>query len=336
MKKQIMTVLAVKMILCLVIFISSCSESPRYYVALGDSVSAGFGLIPEEESYPAVLYGLLENDGFVDDYFNMAVSGYTTTMLLDYLNNFNDEELKILKNSHIITLNIGGNNLVVPFLNYISDLNITPVSDNIRSRIENIVLRSINLIYGVRLRGGSFIYDSVFGRTMLNDLVSSIGAILTRFGNEEMAANLHELYSILGGTLPPELRNEMEKGIQTFSDEFVEIISWLKINAPKATIIVNTIYNPIPREAFGESLGLSIATNMLIESMNYIIIRESLSGDFLVTDIYKHLSNRLDMMLFNFNPQAGNLSMDIIHPNAEGQKLIAELNYETLMQSILR
>jgi len=329
MKKQISIIFTVILIFILAAIIPSCSKPPRYYIALGDSVSAGYGL-KQEESHPAIFFDLLKNDGYVDNYANMAVSGYTTTMLLEYLNNLSSDELGILKNARVITLNIGGNNIAKPFLNYVSDNNLTSVDDNLRARIESVVLRSLNIIYGTSLRGGSII-DSSFGRAIINDVITTVGRIITRFGNEGLASNLLELSLILRGSLSPQLQDELEKGVQAFIDEFKEIIAWLKRNAPKATIIVNTIYNPIPQEVLGDSFGISVVTNNLIESMNNVIIQESKSSGFLVTDTYKYLSYQLDMMFFNLNPYAGNLSLDLIHPNVEGQQLIAKLNYETFL-----
>ena len=332
MLKQIRIILSVIIILCLTFLISSCPYASRYYVALGDSVSAGYGLTSNDESYPAILYNLLKKDGYANNYENMSVNGYTTTMLLEQLNNLDNEEMRILGNAQIITLNIGGNNLVVPFFNYLSKYKITYGIDEIRPRIESIIRNALNLIYGVRSRGQIFNPNPDLSRAIINDIVSRINAVIERYGNEEVTSNLKAISSILKGSFSAELNYELEKGVNAFTNEFKDIIIWLKINAPKATIIVNTVYNPIPQEILGESLEIYSITNKLIESMNNIIILESQSSGFNVTDTYNYLSSELDMMIFNLNPYEGNLSLDLIHPNADGHKRIAELNYEVFKQ----
>ncbi|MCL2412268.1 MAG: SGNH/GDSL hydrolase family protein [Treponema sp.] len=298
MKVQIKTILTISAILLLSFFIFSCKELPRYYVALGDSVSAGFGLTSDEKNHPEIFFSFLENDGYVDYFANMAVSGFTTTMLLDLLNNLDNEELQILRNAQIVTLNIGGNNLIVPFVNYVSRFRPAPVSGDILSVIEDLVSRALRLL------------------------------------SNGFTSSFDEISSILRGSFSPELQSELDKGVRIFSEEFAEIIEWLNRKAPRATVIVNTIYNPIPQEVFGVSLEISNIVNMLIESMNNIIIQKSNTRGFIVTDLYSQLSYRLDMMIFNLNPFAGPMSLDIIHPNAAGQRLIAELNYETFRNSL--
>ena len=156
-------------------------------------------------------------------------------------------------------------------------------------------------------------------------MIVGTGNIIT--GTGEIISGSPDAFSTFNGSFSPALKENLEIGVQTFSYEFIEIISWLKENAPKATILVNTVYSPIPREILGASLEFSIAVDHLIKSMNSTIIRESKRG-YLVIDTYTHLSN-IDMMRFNINPTARDLSLDIIHPNATGHNLIAQLNHQT-------
>ena len=285
MKKSIKYVLAIKLIICLTILLTSCQEEPKNnFIALGDSVAYGYGLSLQEESYPAIFYSMLENEEAFDNYYNLAVNGFTTTKLLEYLNNISTKELNDLKNARIVTLNIGGNNVLVPFMNYLSNLQAVTGMENIIS------------------------------------------------GTSDILEGYLDIIDIIYGSFSPELTDELEKGITAFSDEFKEIITWIEKNAPKATIIVNTVYNPVPPEVLMSSIEISIIANMLVESMNNIIIQESKSRRYLVSDIYANLSNQLDMMIFNINPFIGDISFDIVHPNADGHRIIAQLNYETFMQ----
>ena len=61
--------------------------------------------------------------------------------------------------------------------------------------------------------------------------------------------------------------------------------------------------------------------------MNKIIIEESETSGYSIIDIYSNLTNKIDMMNFNLDSSLGEISFDI-HPNAEGHKLIAQLNYD--------
>jgi len=333
MKKLLKLVL----IICLTILITACSNPPRNFVALGDSVADGFGLSSQEESYPALLFNMLENEGFVDNYSNLAVSGFTSTMLLEYLNNIEKDELKKLKKAQIVTLNIGGNNVLVPFIEHISNLQITAGVENVKSGAEGVASGTRDFFSGIVSGVRSIFNDQEVDTSAIekvksgfDDLLAGLGNILT--GTGEIITGYLDLLDIFFGSFSPELKDELEKGIQAFSEEFNEIITWIEKKAPKATIIVNTIYNPVPQEVLNTSVEISIIANLLVETMNGIIINESKSGRYLVTDVYTNLSEQLDMMLFNINPFFGDLSFDVVHPNTEGHRLIAELNYETFKQ----
>ena len=337
MRNTIRLALAVKLVFCLIILITSCSDEPRYYIAFGDSVSSGYGLASPEESHPAIFFSLLKQEGYVDNFVNMAVCGFTTSMLLDLLNNMDDSNLQVIRNAHIITLNIGGNNLLAPFSYYWSNLRVVSGIDNIILGTGGIIAGTLDIISGVRTGIENIISDLEENRppapiviSGVGDVIAGAGTIITGAG--EIISGSTDVFSILFGSFSPELSDKLEKGLQTFSDEFKEIISWIQRRAPNATIIVNTVYNPIPPEVLRASLAISIAANVLVESMNSIIIQESKARGYLVTDIYTHFSNQLNMMQFNINPSAGSLSFDIIHPNADGHNLIAQLNYETLKQ----
>jgi len=276
---------------------------------------------------------LLKNEGYVDNYANMAVDGFTTTMLLEFLHGLDNDDLRIIRNARIITLNIGGNNFLQPFLSYLSSPRVASSASIIREGAGDILSGAWGVVSGVR----NIMPDSGFSTSGIADALSGAGDILagTRsiiIGSEEIISRYLNLFSTFTGSFSPELRAEMNKAIQIFSDEFDEIIAWLRTNAPKATIIANTVYNPFPQEILRASLEISNVSNALVESMNSVIVGKSESSKILVTDIHTYLSNQLSLMKFNLNPLAGSLSFDIIHPNAEGHNLIAQLNFATFMR----
>jgi len=91
----------------LIVFVSaSCfagETPPHIYIALGDSVSSGYGLpgyiASPQGKHPSLFFEKLKNRGFADSYHNFAITGYTTTNLLNLLNNTGSDE-KMLFHQH--------------------------------------------------------------------------------------------------------------------------------------------------------------------------------------------------------------------------------------------
>jgi len=267
----------------------------------------------------------------VDEYKNKAVSGYTTTMLLDLLRNTDEGMLIYFGKAEIITLNIGGNNILSPFLTYLSDMEAVSGADNLRTGAE--ALSSAWMVIADTVSNSEdtnadeatteiSVGDILSG---IRDVVSGIGDLIT--GGREVASGMPSAISILTGSLSEELDAALEEGVEIFIDEFIQIIEWLENHAPNATIMVNTVYNPIPQEVMGVPIALSNRADELITTMNNVIFSESNVHDFVVVDISPHFDNRLDLMRFNLTTSVDALSFDIIHPNTEGHALIAELQY---------
>ena len=87
------------------------------------------------------------------------------------------------------------------------------------------------------------------------------------------------------------------------------------------------IFNPTPQDILSISVPVSDWANTLVKSMNSTKKSESLVKNFLVTDVYSQFLNKLNLMSFNLNPLSGSLSLDLVHQNAAGHRLIADMNY---------
>jgi len=335
MKKTFEKFTCIVFIVVLSVIFSSCPIRTGNYVALGDSVAAGYGLSPEDR-YTDILYNIIKEEENIVEYINLAVTGYTTTMLLELLNNLRGEELRIISNAKIITLNIGGNNILGPFKNYLSDMQSQIVSgrENIKSGAMDVITGSAGILSKVISRIEDIIENPE--RILdIGDYGSEIGELKTgadnfMSGTREIISGYQGIFSTIDGSFSDELRKELENGVKIFSQEFNSIITLIKKMAPKATIVVNTVYNPIPQEVLRSSVEFSNAADKFIESINNIIVSQSKSRKYLVSDVYPHFTNQINMTNFNLNPYVGNMSLDIVHPNAVGQNLIAQLNYETL------
>jgi len=334
MKSIFKKVLAVILILFLMISVTSCAQTPeiRYYIALGDSVPSGYGLASPEESYPAVFYEMLKTEDYIDGYKNMAVSGYTTTMLLDLLHNMDHDDLSLIRNARIITLNIGGNNILAPFLEYLNDLKVQTGAENIKLGSGEFLSGAGELLYGIISEAESLSSESEESKDGFGGIISGLknmmdGIVNTLTGTWNVLLGMPEAVSTFSGSFSSELQKGLDESVQTFSVEFREIITWVETHAPKATIIVNTVYNPFPQEVLNISLKFSNVANLYIESMNNTIVEESKTRGYVLIDTYNHLSNKADLMNLNLDPSLGEISFDI-HPNAEGHNIIAQLNYD--------
>ena len=301
------------LILYLIVTFTACSSEsePHIYIALGDSIASGYGLVSPTDRHTYIFYEMLRKEGYVyvEEKINKAIEEYTTTDLLELLNEMTDDQLQLFKNARIITLNIGGNNILVPFAKYLS--NRADIEEMLAEEGETADIEESKSSLNGRIIDGTL---AVWGHVSewLGDAVSTGRTLLGLFSDE--------------------LSAELEQGAQIFEKEFGEIIDWLKTNARGATIIVNTIYNPIPDKIWIIPVELSNKADEYIRAMNKIILEESETRGFHVADIHAAFSDRDDVMSlsqFNLNPFGGQfMSVDIIHPNRDGHTLIAELIYE--------
>ncbi|MCL1884531.1 MAG: SGNH/GDSL hydrolase family protein [Defluviitaleaceae bacterium] len=318
------------------------------YIALGDSVSEGFGIWSQADRHTSVFFEMLYAEGLANEYVNAAVSGYTTADLLLLLNE--SSLLDAMQYASVITLNIGGNNILAPLWEHLPDADeiqeivsetITFARDVLElfTEIMEFTHESRDSIEDV-LELANEVVDfaenfSILDIFRLNEMLSAAPPIID--GAMSVFAEVNELeatatnmfaktselgilriFSLISGNLPDELIEEFDEGIRVFSYEFAEILSWLEQNAPNATIIVNTVYNPLPTNFLGMPFGLSNESQKLVQAINYVIYNESSPRGFVVSDVYAVLSNRTDMM---------NSSFDIIHPNPRGHYEIARINF---------
>lgn len=314
--------------------------STHIYIALGDSVASGYGLIgyvgEPEGRYTSLFFEKLELLGDITEYHNFATSGYTTTDVLEFLHGLDSDEVRLFRNAGVITLNIGGNNILTPFLAYLADLQIVAGGSNIAAGASQTLSGAWGVIYELITGAGSIFSDgdtniSVGGIVGgLGDVLSGLGGMI--FGVGEIVGGSPNVISTWRGSLSPELEEMFDEGVQTFRYEFREIILWLETNAPNATIIVNTVHNPIPQEILIVSVPIHSWAYVFISYINQIIVEESEHRGFLVADINYYLSERLDLTSFNLNPLTGTVSFDLVHPNADGHRIIAELNYSTFIK----
>jgi len=338
-KFAVLGLACILLIITIVIIVLFNRPISHNYIAIGDSVSSGYGLpgyIGEPEGrHTNLLFEKLEQAGYVDEYYNFATSGFTTTDLLNQLNNKSRSEKRLFRDARVVTINIGGNNILTPFLAYLEDLQSVAGFENLEVGVERTLSGAWGIIYEVALTivdEDATSPDAEGLRAGLEAILTGIGTMIIGLG--EIVIGSPEAINIWRGALPPELEAMFAEGVQTFNEELEEIISWLESNAPNATIIINTVHNPIPQEIMMISVPISNWSYALITYMNQTTLEKSQQRGFLVTDVNAYLSQRLYLTSFNINPLVGPLSLDLVHPNEEGHRLIAELNYDTFMRNI--
>jgi hypothetical protein len=254
--------------------------------------------------------------------------------------------------ARIVTLNIGGNNILEPFWEHLPDEDeIQAIVDEttifatqaweLTQQIIDFVNESQAAIEEVLTFANEAVYFADnFGITdifRVNQLLAAAPpvidgatAVFAEVGTFEAAVTamliqaenlaVSELLSLFSGTIPPELESSFHAATNQFLTEFTQIITRLEYLAPNAVLIINTIYNPLPTHLMGIPLNISHHANRHIQSLNNIIRTQA--RNHIISDIYSNLSQRPDLM---------NANIDIIHPNPLGHTIIANQNYEDFM-----
>lgn len=99
--------------------VTKAAPQDQIYVALGDSIPAGYGLADTNDSYVKLFSDQMNEAGFQNTMYNYAFSGATTDSILlqlDSMQTANPDALQTIKNASVITVNIGGNKVLGPFL----------------------------------------------------------------------------------------------------------------------------------------------------------------------------------------------------------------------------
>lgn len=184
---------------------SNARSSKATYVALGDSIAAGYGLAgysasqetPPADSYQSVLSRFLKTDAV-----NFAVTGDDSTDCINILNSGKADAA--LSDAGIITISIGSNDLLKPFIEIAKEtFGITEVNGSMDiSPVED--------------------YYADFKDASLIDMLAIANDFADKLSDNKV---LHEK-------------------AQGFSSNFNKIINILKEKAPQAEIYVTNIYNP--------------------------------------------------------------------------------------------
>ena len=284
MRKRILSTL---LALCLALSLLPASAlaaggEQKSYVALGDSITTGYGL-DEAQSFAEQI---AEQEGYtLND--SLARDGATSTDLLEVVRS--EANADTLKNADLITVTIGGNDLMNALYAYLaeeynnkqnSDTSIT--AENVKASLageEGAVVEQI---------------------TMLRFAISNI----SNFQRSSIANSAYD----------------------TLWNNFVEIIETIREINQNAQLIVANQYNPYSHLTAGiPGLDLSSvisAFDSAVQALNEAISSGETIAGYTVADVYTAFEEATE------NPCNASVSLSSInldfHPNATGHGLIAD------------
>lgn len=188
--------------------VNAKANSESTYVALGDSITTGYGLVNFNNNDNK---NKLSANNFVNKLskklgkkaFNLGVEGIDSSRLLEAISKPTTDEQKAaiaqIKNASVITISIGGNNAMLPLLAVLNGK--LGKGKTIYNASEQEILTAAMSLF----------FDSTLNNKLQKDIKDSV----TTFNGDNKKAG-----------------------------DFSNIISTIKKLNPKAKIIVQTIYNP--------------------------------------------------------------------------------------------
>ncbi len=118
MKRRILSVLLSLCLLLGLLSTTAFAQNIDYdYVALGDSISTGYGLEDAQDSFSDWV-SMRMNTACL----NLAGDGYTASDVLAQLNSLTGEQRYALENARLITLTVGGNDLMGALYQHLTDV----------------------------------------------------------------------------------------------------------------------------------------------------------------------------------------------------------------------
>ena len=259
------------------------------YVALGDSITTGFGLSNDEQAFPKII---AEKYGY--ELKNLSKSGATSSDLLEVVQA--SENADALENADLITITIGGNDLMGALYQFLAD--------------------AYNDANGTNISAA----DVQAALTGTNQNITQVGMLTFAAG-------------VIGGFASSDAATT---ALMEFGTNLSAIIAALYQANPDVTIIVANQYNPYSyaaEEATGVATYLaSIVSNAFeggVQALNEVIA----SGTgYEIADVYTAFKDAADNPCNAYFASTSDMNLDF-HPNAYGHELMAGVISELLSES---
>lgn len=304
MKKRLLSVLLC-VLLCLGMMpVSAIAAETKNYLALGDSITTGYGLNTETETGFATL--VAEEKGY--DLVNVAVNGNTVTGIAAQLSDTANEmyiSADLIKSADLVTITCGGNDLMALLYTKIAEVwNNDHPDDTIDA--SDVVVKLAN-----------------------KDLaLMGIALQLLDENNENYLIRMTTVNPETGAEEPSEFALALEAYIQGL----VGITQYIKGVNPDVKIIVATQYNPYVEfnDVSMSVLFSTISLDPIYEGMedgvgylNVAIKNAQATGGYTVADVKATFDNKTED-LYNADSTLANLNVDF-HPNAAGHAVLADV-----------
>lgn len=241
----------------LLIFVAIClffstahaeNGAERVYLALGDSITSGFGLKDGELCFAEILAA-----EFGYTLINEGVEGYTAVSLVRSLGD--SELLKSIRKAEVITITCGGNDLIA--LLFLKAANV--YNKHYAGEGEQIGALEI---YSIMMAGND---------PRATKILECAQIVFE--GREEW------------GVTPFLESPEINMAIGMFNASLNMFVRIIKLLNPDAAVVVSTQYNPY-RNFYGELEMLSRNVDLGAQMLNASIIENAQKAGYLVADVY--------------------------------------------------
>ena len=275
-------------LVALVLAVSACSalaEEPAVYLALGDSITTGYGLAEDEMCFAELL---AQANGYA--LINRAVNGNTAAGILAQLTD--PMTLMDVRRADLITITCGGNDMMGLLYQQIADVYNALVPEKMA-----MLMVEAGDVTGIMTNGADPRQQALL-----------LAALTVLEGNEEMGVE-------------PFVQSEMmEEGLTSYLTTMGLVVMSLRRANPEASIIVATQYNPYNRFD-GSFAALNAGMESGAAALSGFIRDYAAVLGYQLADVYAAFSASGENLM---NACMEPLNLDF-HPNAAGHALIAEV-----------
>lgn len=261
------------------------------YVAIGDSIAAGYGLENiSKDSYAQIIRAHYNIDE--KNFSNKGVVGATCEDYYHFITDSGDAETyrNLIKNADLITVSVGSNEILGLIVKAIADGAGVDVIDADGNAIPTLTVMAE--------------VQEVFANGDAAKKAEIIASIVNFFSSEETIRNI-------------------DSKVNSYKDYWDKIVKEIKELNPDAVIIATEFYNPY----YGVKLGtfdVGEFTDDAINKMNEALEQRSNSeSDYKIARIYESFNTKDPRVTnVNFNILESKINLDP-HPNKQGHSIIA-------------
>lgn len=244
--RKILAILAALILMCTVCMAEAPAASP-IYLALGDSISTGYGLAEGEKGFAEIV---AEEMGYT--LINRAIDGNTSVGILAQL----EDPLVMadICSADVITITCGGNDLMGMLFQAIADAYNTAVPPILAIKAENVPA-----------------IMSTEGDARQQALIMAARTVLE--GNAEL------------GVAPLTEGDAIQNALTEFANNMASVIITIRMMNPDVTIVMTTQYNPYAM--FGGAYEtLASGVDLGVQTLSKVVADSAASAGYRVADVY--------------------------------------------------